>query len=257
LRLPETDEVGRLATAFMRRNADWTLEEAMTAAKKQLGIKPSTAAAPETPAAPKDPDLPDTIEAVDAKLMELEEGLDKAAEELDTVKEARIHRQLRKLDRHRLSLQAQAAQAEATNHTAYNREFDASQTRAVEVYPFAGDPKSEGGKLMVEIEDALEATQDPRFHHPNKPYLVAQMAAMELGIAPRRTGAPAAPAKPAATVPAAPGPRKGILPSGSSRTAVPTGTNPNTEFAKAISAAKTPLDLRRATEKLGIKLPGM
>jgi hypothetical protein len=258
LRLPKNDELGRLATAYMRRNADWTLEQAMEAAKAQLGgNKPSATAAETTaPTKPADPDLPGTIEEVDAKAAQLEEALEKAAEELDTLKEAKIHRQLRKLDRHREELKSQAVQQQATGVEHYNREFTASESRAVELFPFAADPNSDGGKLMVEIEKALEETQDPRFFHPNKPLLIAQMAAAELGIAPRRKGAPAAQAKPAVTTPPAPTNKKGVLPSGSSRT-VPVSTNPNGEFVKSVGSVKTALDLRKMTEGLGIRLSGV
>jgi len=252
LRLSQKDEVGRLATAYLQRNRDWTLEQAMDAAKTQLGVRPQQAQteAPAKPA-PLVPGLPDTIPAVDAEQDRLEDAKAKAATELNLEEVAKIDRQLRKLDRHRADLQRRDAERAEVSNADFTRQFNASNKQATDLYAFASDQNSVGGKRMIEIEDALEATRDPLFHDPNKPLIIAQMVAAELRIAPKTKGAPAAQAKPAA--PTAPVAKKGVLPSGSSRTA-PVSQNPQADLQKEIAAAKTPLDLRRVYEKHGLKI---
>lgn len=255
LRLPEKDQVGRLATEFLRRNRDWNMEQAVDAAKTQLGVKPSKVeAAPDVPAKPKS-DMPETVDAVDAKIAELEAEELKAADELRTVDQTKIQQQLRKLGRHRDTLEREAIQSrtqqEQQQRVAYDTTFSASEAKAIELYPDAGKPESAFAKRMVEIEAALEEAGSPVFHDADKPKIIANMAAKELGIAPKRKGQPAAPvSKPAATPPP-PAPKKNVLPGGGSRTATPS-EDPNGEMA-AIAAARTPQELKALYKKAGIR----
>lgn len=248
LRLADNDEVGRLAASFKKRNRDWTLEECLNAAKQQLGVKPETTAAP-APEAPKS-DLPATLEEVDAAEESL---LAQKAKELTALNFEEAHKidvALRKLDRHRGVLEKQAEQRQSQEVTNYQQSFAASQARAEELYPFAADPESPQGKRMAEIDASMKETKDPLYSSPDKPLKIAQMVAAEFSIAPKRKGAPAAPVKPAA--PVTPAPKKGVVPSGSSR------TTPATTVAPAIDAEihalKTPLQIREFRKKHGLPI---
>ena len=101
---------------------------------------------------------------------------------------------------------------------------------------------------MIEIEESLEALSDPLFHDPNKPLLIAQMVAKENSIAPKKASAArvAAPAQPAAPRP----PPKGVLPSGSSRSAAAPQVNP---VDAAISQIKTQGDVQKLMKSLGVR----
>ena len=110
---------------------------------------------------------------------------------------------------------------------------------------------------MVEIEQLLEETNDPLYRDPNKPLIVAQMAARELRIAPKAKGTapavkptlkPAAPAVP----PAKP---KGMLPAGGSTTAPV--ANQNAELSSKLQQVQNPNDLKKTLKAMGMQLPGI
>lgn len=256
LRLQETDTVGRLAASYLQRNRDWTLEQATDAARSQLGIKsepkgetPATA----TPPKPKS-DLPDSVEGVDHAVDTLETERTKAITELRFEDVDKIDRQLRRLDRHRSTVEKEADQRQVQEASAYESAFTASESRASELYDFASKPDSDGGKRMVEIDNLLKANGDPLYNSPDKPLRVAQMVATELRIAPKRKGpAPVTPVKPAPTA-AVPAQKKQVLPGGSSST-TPASVNPHGETNAKIGKVSTVQGLRDLTKSLGIKLP--
>lgn len=250
LQLPENDQVGRMAAAFLQRNRDWTLEQALDAARNKLGIKPQTAAEQKTPETPSEPTLPQTIEAVDAQLKALREARRKANADLRFEDASDLSDKLEDLLLHRSNLERQADRQQIEQQTQAQQAYAASEARAVELYPLAADPNSEFGKRMLEIEESFKETNDPLFSDPNKPLIIAQMVAKELSIAPRRKGAPAAPAKAAAPV-VPPGPKKGMVPSGSSRTTAPAANQPP-PITQEIQKISTVADLRAMRKKLGL-----
>lgn len=247
LRLADGDEVGRLAASYKKRNRDWTLEQCLNAAKDQLGVKPEAT----TPAAPAQAsDLPATIAEVDAAEETLLAQKEQHLTSLNFEAAHKVDVALRKLDRHRSQLEKDAEKQESQRVTGYEKDFNASHARATEIYPFVSDPNSPGGKRMLEIESSLEELKDPLFNSPDKPFKIAQMVAAELNIAPKKKGA-AAPAKPAATVtPTQPALKKGILPTGTSRTTVPVATQPAID-AK-IKGIRTIADIRKFRQENGL-----
>lgn len=247
LRLPENDKVGRLASSYLKRNQDWTMEQALEAARNQLGL--NTQKEPEA-AKPKSPsDLPDTIEAVDAAVDALEAQKLKAAEDLDLAAITKLDSQLRKLDRQRSLLEKQGEQNERQQAAAYETAFAASEAKAADLYEFATKPDSPGGKRMIEIEESLRDTEDPRYFAPNKPLLIAQMVAAELNIAPKSKKA--APAKPAAA-PITPVVKKQVLPPGGSKT-VPAAAPQNGEVER-FSKIGNMGQLRAEYKRLGLPI---
>lgn len=245
LRLREDDKVGRLAAAFQQRNRDMTLEEAFEKARAQLGIKPKDAA-PEAQQ-PKS-DLPETVEAVDTTLQALDAEREKAFTELRFEDVAKIDRKVRDLDRHRLNLERDGERKQTQAVRNYETTFRQSEVQAADLYPDAAKPDSPFGKRMQEIDASYQETGDAMFHDPEKPLRIAQMVAREMAIAPRRKGTPAAPAKPAAP-PAVPAPKKGMVPTGSSRT-TPPQENAQPAVNAEVQALKSVHDVRKFLKKV-------
>ncbi len=242
LRLPENDKVGRMAASIMKRNRDLSMEEAIDRARNQLGIKPPTVAAP-APDAPPKSDLPATVDAVDAEQDRLFAERKKAYTELRFEDVNDIDLSLRKLDRHRLNLEREATTQQTRQAQEYDTSFTRNEQRAAELYEFASNPDSPGGKRMLEIDAALQENNDPLYSSPDKPLRIAQMVAAELKIAPRKKGQ-AAPAKPAAPAPVAPAQKKQVLPGGGSST-IPPASNPTTAVAEQAANVKTVHQLRQ------------
>lgn len=251
LRVKDDDEVGRLALAFKKRNRDWTLEQAMEAARDQLGVKTPEKTAATEPAKPKS-DLPQTVEATDAAIKELRAARRKANAELKFEEASDFGDKVEDMILHRSNLERQIERQEVEATRTYSAKFTQSEAKAIDMYDFAAKPDSPGGKRMKEIDSDLEATGNPLFNDPNKPLKVAMMVANELNIAPRKKGAPAAPAKPA-TPSAPPQAKKQVLPSGNSRTTVPNPNQPPADVAK-YQAIKTMSDLRKVRQELGLPI---
>jgi hypothetical protein len=250
LGLKKDDEVGRLAAAYKLRNKDWTLEQALQAAKDKLGVKPSDPKPAE--AAKPEPigraDLPQDIEGLDALSSQLEVKYAENLTALNFEEAAKINNQIRALDRQRLTLEREGERQQLTQAAEYENAFTASETRAAQFYPFAADPNSPLGQRMVEIEESLQALGDPLYNDPNKPLIIAQMVAKENNIAPRKPGQRTATPAPKPVAPAPKPAPKGMLPSGASRAAPAAATNP---LADKISAARTPQELNQIMKSLG------
>jgi hypothetical protein len=251
LRLPpESDKVGRLALSIAKRNQDLTLEEAMERARTQLGIKPKDGT---TAPATQKSDLPETVEAVDGEIERLETLKAQKYTALEFEEVAKIEREMRKLDRHRITLEKQAERQEVEQAAGYDRAFSTSEAQAAKLYDFADKPESPGGKRMAEIDADLQANGDPLFHSPDKPLRIAQMVAAELKIAPRRPGKPAAPATAAAPATGTPTAKKQVLPGGGSRTTPPPVNQPSA-IDTEIKGAKSVQDIRNLRRKMGLPI---
>ena len=252
IRLTDEDKVGQLAASLKSRNRDWTLKQCIEAAEKRLGVTPAapegTPAKPAAPATIGDATLPQTPAAVNSAIEQLEATRAAKLKEMDFEAVAKMDQDLRKLDRQLTVVEKAAERAEVQEAANYETSFVTSEQRAAEMYPDAADPESAFGRKMVEIEQALLDTNDDRYHAADKPELIAKMAAKELGIAPRRPGARTAPAKPAA--PATPAPKKGMLPTGSSRSAAAPATNAT---ADKVNGIKTLADLKAFQKSIGIR----
>lgn len=250
LGLKKDDEVGRLAAAYKLRNKDWTLEQALQAAKDKLGVKPSEPKTTE-PAKPEPigrADLPQTINELDTLSGQLEAKYAENLTALNFEEAAKINNQIRALDRQRLTLERDGERQQLTQAAEYETAFTASETRAAQFYPFAADPSSPLGQRMVEIEESLQALGDPLYNDPNKPLIIAQMVAKENNIAPRKPGTKTATPAPKPVAPAQKPAPKGMLPSGASRAAPAAATNP---VVDRISAARTPYELQQVMKSLG------
>ena len=247
LRIAENDQVGRLAAALMKRNRDMPMSEAVAKASEQLGIKPQT----NQQEVPKDdgrPSLPQTIQEVETLRNQKLAEYTKAMSEVRLDDAAKINGELLSLTEHRFSLERNADRQAVETEARFNRDWDSSVAKATELYPFAADPKSPGGKRMLEIEAELQRNGDPLYSSPNKPLKLAQMVAAELSIAPRAKKPAPAPA----AVPAAPAPKKGVVTTGGSRT-TPPPVNAKPEVQQKIEGIKSLNDLRQFSRSLGMR----
>lgn len=281
LQVREDDEVGRLAAALKKRNKDWSLEEAVVAARKRLGKdEPAPAADSKTAAQPKDesaapakdaaPKPEDEVKELEAKVKELRAAKVVANKEVDLEKVSELDAQLDEL-RDKLTdakvaaklaaaapkpepkpepKQPEAKQPEPkATDAAYDAKFDASLDRANKLYPDAARADTPFAKRMAEIDRMLEKEGDPLFHSPDKPFRVAAMVAAELGVAPKSVTSSAKPAAPATR---ASGPRSlAPIASGESRTSTARTQSAPTEAA--IQGLQTPEDLDNYLSKVGGK----
>jgi hypothetical protein len=104
---------------------------------------------------------------------------------MDYDKAAALEERLDELDD---KLIPQAREADAREAWEVGAAFNATAARTAALYPDAVDPQSALHQRMLEIEEDLRSAGDPLIADPRKPLRIAQMAARELSIAPRREG---------------------------------------------------------------------
>jgi hypothetical protein len=250
LRFAQDDKVGRLAASLMKRNQDMLMEEAVTRARSQLGLNEQSPTKEETPAV--ESKLPKSVDETMAEIARLRAERKKASTELRFEDVSDLNDQVEDLLQHRFTLERQAEQHEVAEAKAYDQKFTSSESKAVDLYAFAADPESAGGKRMREIEADLRDADDPLYYSPDKPLRIAQMVASELHIAPRRKGAPAAPAKAAAPAPQATT-KKQVLPGGGSRTTPPSTNQPSAIETRIRNTPTTVAGLNALRKELGLR----
>lgn len=252
LRIPDGDEVGRLALAYMKRNRDLTMEDALSRARTKLGIKPQQEQTQQTQPQEPESKLPKTLEDVETAIKNLRAERKKANTDLRFEDAADLSDQLEDMIQHRFSLERQAERQQAEQVRSYEQKFRGSEAKAIELYDFANKPDSPAGKRMIEIDEMMKDNGDPTYDDPNKPLIIAQMVAREMSIAPRKKGTPAGPVKTATqTAPAPQQPKKGLVPSGASRT-TPTAVNQKPAIIAAAEQAKSIKDIRDIRKALGL-----
>ena len=249
----EDDQVFRLQLRIMKRNRDLTGEEALARARKELGLDKPAEAKTQAPA--RKPDgLPDTPEEIQAKIIELKAKRKTASSNLELETYDQLTEQIEALAEKRTVVIEEAKEAQASAVRVYKSGFAASQAKAEDIYAFAADPESPGGKMMIEIDAALEANSDPLFNDPNKPLKLAQMAATRLNIPPK-TKTPAATAKAAAPkAPVVPAPKKDVIPGGSSSTTPRTASVLKPLDQKIQDNARNSKVLDQTLRELGIEV---
>jgi hypothetical protein len=139
--------------------------------------KPTTAVEVQT--------LTDLAWATRTKAMDTDLNMTAVAQ-LDQV----IGRDLRQME---TSVQNQQLNARHAEVARFNDQADASKVRAIELYPDVTIADSALVKKMIEIDAELKASGNPLFDSADKPLKLTQMAANELGMAPRSKAAAASP----------------------------------------------------------------
>jgi hypothetical protein len=169
---------------LLKRNPDMKLEAALAEAKVLLGKTDDAPTAHEE--FPDEPvEAPPNVERLEAERADLKERRKEARKNLDYDALADIEDRLDELDEQVIP---QAREAEARKQQQEHGAFTESATQAAELYPDAADEASELYQRMEEIDQTLRETGDPLFNDVNKPLRIAQMAAKELAIAPKRRG---------------------------------------------------------------------
>lgn len=231
-RLRPKDKSEELAFTIRKANPNLSLKEAIAQAETILNIHAEAAEINESPARPDD-NFP-TVQQLEDEVLTLERDWRKAVADYadDSVTEElaeKIEQAKRKIplarDHHR--------QAEKQLEAAY----EASAAKVVELYP---DAEKEGSALrqrMEEIHATLEANGDPLISDPSKPFIIAQMAAKELAIAPKRTVAGVKPS--GATKQPVRGKASMTAPLGQAR---PTSTRPPSQVTQRIEQVQTAED---------------
>ncbi len=230
-RLRPKDKSEELALTLRKANDKLSLKEAIAQAEAILGI--GTEAAKTDDESARSENFP-TVQQLEDEVLTLERDWRKAVAAYadDSVTDelaAKIEEAKRNIplarDHHR--------QAERQLEAAY----EASAAKVVELYP---DAEKEGSALrqrMEEIHAALEANGDPLISDPSKPFKIAQMAAKELAIAPKRTVAGVKPS--GATKQPVRGKASMTAPLGATR---PTSTRPPSQVTQRIEQVQTAED---------------
>ena len=204
LRPKEGDKVGEVTMRLMRRNPDMTMEDAVARARSELGMPDASGPTPTqgdepAPVRPPTENTPD-VATLETELESLEDEEIAALKAMDYDRVAEIKTRTRELSR-KLIPKAREAQARQSEQVAST--FNTSAQQALAYYPDAAVEGSELNLRMIEIEEDLAKIGSPLVNDPNKPLLIAEMAARELAIAPKRKG----PAQPPAAAPVTPATR--------------------------------------------------
>ncbi len=172
-----TDPVEDLAQALLAEDPQLTVAQAVTAARTAIAgeaaISETGMEGPGSTAAA----------ALEAERRELDQQWRKGVR--DMVEDAtldRLEARMAEID----SALPQARVADTRRGQAAQGEFDRCAAHTLDLYPDASRAGTPLYERMQEIHAALEAAGDPVISHQHKPLVIAQMAARELSIAPRR-----------------------------------------------------------------------
>lgn len=241
-RIRASDDVEAEALALRKRHPDWSLKKCIETAETILGVKTADTdneeeAPPPRSTADVTKELADVRAARKQALAEME--FEKLAELDDRIEDLRDEREELRLS----EMQVQASKKDAES-VRFDTEYEQSETRAVAHYPDCTNPESALVKKMTELDQRAKSLEDPIFFSPNKPFLLAQAAAKELGILMADPKAPKPPAKKQAA------PRRPVPPaSGSARTTEPADSA--TKLEKQIGGVQTQEDYDKLVSSLG------
>ena len=183
--LPERVRIGswseneRKALKIRARNPDLTLEQAMAMVK---GEAEPAKAQEEQFVAPAD---------IETKIEEVAQAKAAAFKNLEFDKVAELEVEMLKLNKELRKSEKMAVERENVQQTQRAKGIEEAKARAVEFYPDAGKADSALVKKMNEIFDTMVDTGNPLVRDPSMPFKLTQMAANELGIAPRNPSAKA------------------------------------------------------------------
>lgn len=246
-----------------------TLQDAITIAAKNLQIEnpfaaPQPAEQPEgEEVAEEDPTQGITLSEAKADLKDLRKQASQALRDGDLDEAADLQDRIGETEDLIDVIAERDVQQEGTARQQHDTEFQESVAKATDLFPDFGNDKSEFFKRCAEIDEALQATEDPRYFAADKPLQIARMAAQELNVAPgakaRKSAVqPAAPDSPSQQKSTSPQPprteKPGQIPaaSGASRTAgTPIGEAAS--LAEQVGKVNSPADFERLTEELASK----
>ena len=177
--LPERIRVGgwneeeRKALQIRARNPDLTLVQAMEMVKKN------------------ESEAPKKLESPASYLDKIEEAIKSKAEAfkaLEFDKAAEIEIQVAKLQREMRDAERQAQKEEVAQEESRLVAVEEAKSKSVKYYPDSANQNSALVTKMNEIFTAMKETQNPLLSDAQLPWKLTQMAANELGIAPKANG---------------------------------------------------------------------
>lgn len=182
-RIRGEDDVESLAlelrTRAQKAGKTLKLKDAIALAEKTLGVEPEQeqgqAAGIEIPEG-----MPSTIEDIDAELENIELRRIDCREISDFEGERELVYRERDLKALRPKLLAVQKEREET----YNTAFEQSWSKVRDFWPMAGDNSSEFAKDLAALDAALRESGDERYHHPDKPMMLAREVAKRRNILP-------------------------------------------------------------------------
>jgi len=182
--LPERVRIGnwskaeRLALQIRARNPDLTLEQAMGMVKGEGELVRTQ----EQFVSPDD---------IEAKIDEMAQAKANAFKNLEFDKVAELEVEMLKLNKELRKSERMATERQSAEQVNRTKGIEDAKSRSVEFYPDAAKADSALVKKMNEIFDTLVDTGNPLVKDPSMPFKLTQMAANELGIAPRNPNAKA------------------------------------------------------------------
>jgi len=179
VRIGSWSETERKALKIRARNPDLSLEQAIAMVK---GKDEPAKAQEEQFVAPAD---------IETKIEEVAQAKAAAFKNLEFDKVAELEVEMLKLNKELRRSEKIAAERENVQQTERSKSIESAKARAVEFYPDAAKADSALVKKMNEIFDTLVDTGNPLVKDPLMPFKLTQMAANELGIAPRNPSAKA------------------------------------------------------------------
>jgi hypothetical protein len=175
------DPLDATVAALRAANPNLSLKAALTLAEQALGTDEPAPKVEDTPPPPAVTDLRTELKALKAQHLKM------TREYADDSEFEEVEKRILEIETDLIPA-AQDYEQQKQVHIA--QEFEQHAARAVELYPDAAKAGSPLYNRMAEIHDDLEATGNPLVNAPDKALKIAQMAANELQIAPRRAAAP-------------------------------------------------------------------
>lgn len=240
-RIRAKDDVEAEALSIRKRHPEWSLKECIAKAEQILGVEEKSH---EEESEAREEPL--TVAKISEQINDLRAKRDQANLALEVEEAAEIQRQIDALQDQREEIRftekTQESAARRKEIETFEAQYKASEDKAVRLYPDTTNPDSDLVARMVELDAQMREMGDPIYHSPDKPFLLAKKAALELGIimanpaekpavkkTPAKNGAPIQPA------------------SGSART---TATNTSTRTTDAIDRIQDISDYDAYVESL-------
>jgi len=191
LNLQGLSAISRETILIMRRNPDLSPSEAEARAKTKLGVSQpgnSTAA----PAAgtqgqqQQEATAPvQTLEDTQKQITEARKALREATKAMQFETQAELQDKLFDLQQQEFRLTREADTKASRAQQEFHTTVDVSQRKALELYPDVAKADSPLVRRMEEIDADLQDSGNPLFDSPDKYLKIAQMAANDLGVAPK------------------------------------------------------------------------
>jgi hypothetical protein len=179
-RIRAKDDLEAEALSLRKRHPEWSLEKCLQSAKSILGVD-------EQPTQQTQSTEPvDTVEIVSKQIKSLIEREQQALVALEFDEVATVRAELEELRDKRENLRIVEAQAKVVAEHTARAQFDAayseSERKTVAFYPDTAKADSAIVKRMVQLDAQMAKLGDPIYNSPEKPFILAKMAAAELGI---------------------------------------------------------------------------